>query len=45
MKYSINYTNRFKRNLKQCQKRGYDMRLFEYVSNLLETTGTHSDLF
>lgn len=40
MKYFINYTGRFKKNLKQCQKRGYDMSLFEQVSHLLETTGS-----
>ena len=39
MKYSINYTKKFKKNLRLCQKRGYDMNLFEQVSNLLETTG------
>lgn len=38
MKYSINYTKKFKKNLRLCQKRGYDMNLFEQVSNLLETT-------
>lgn len=37
MKYSINYTKKFKKNLRLCQKRGYDMNLFEQVSNLLET--------
>ena len=40
MKYSINYTKKFKKNLRLCQKRGYDMNLFEQVSNLLETTGS-----
>ena len=29
MKYSINYTKKFKKNLRLCQKRGYDMNLFE----------------
>lgn len=40
MKYSINYTKKFKKNLRLCKKRGYDMNLFEQVSNLLETTGS-----
>ena len=40
MKYSSNYTKKFKKNLRLCQKRGYDMNLFEQVSNLLETTGS-----
>lgn len=40
MKYSINYTKKFKKNLRLCPKRGYDMNLFEQVSNLLETTGS-----
>ena len=36
-KYSIDYTGKFKRDLKLCKKRGY---LFEKVSKLLEKTGT-----
>ena len=33
-------TKKVKKNLRLCQKRGYDMNLFEQVSNLLETTGS-----
>ena len=33
MKYKISYTNRFKKALRQCQKRGYDMELFRQVSS------------
>lgn len=44
-RYSINYTGKFKKDLKLCKKRGYDIALFEKVSKLLENTGTHADLF
>lgn len=40
MRYSIDYTGKFRKNLKTCQKRGYDMSLFVRVSELLENTGT-----
>ena len=40
MKYKISYTNRFKKALRQCQKRGYDMELFRQVAEMLENTGT-----
>ncbi|MCQ4875409.1 type II toxin-antitoxin system YafQ family toxin [Butyricimonas paravirosa] len=39
-KYTITYTHKFKKDLKLCQKRGYDISLFEKVSELLENTGT-----
>lgn len=40
MRYSIDYTGKFRKNLNTCQKRGYDMSLFVRVSELLENTGT-----
>ncbi|MBQ0053390.1 MAG: type II toxin-antitoxin system YafQ family toxin [Bacteroidales bacterium] len=51
--YSINFTNRFKKDLKLCQKRGLDLsHIQEAISILAESgtlpvkfTGTHSDLF
>lgn len=39
-KYTLNYTGKFKKDLKLCKKRGYNISLFEKVSKLLETTGT-----
>ena len=38
--YSIDYTNRFKKDLKRCQKRGLNMRLIYEAILLLEQTGT-----
>ena len=38
--YSIDYTNRFKKDLKRCQKRGLDLQLIHDVIVLLKTTGT-----
>ena len=40
MRYSISYTKQFKKDLRLCKKRGYNMELFEQVSTLLETTGS-----
>ena len=40
MRYSISYTKKFKKDLRLCKKRGYNMELFEQVSTLLETTGS-----
>lgn len=39
-KYTIDYTGKFSKDLKLCKKRGYDISLFQKVSELLETTGT-----
>lgn len=39
-RYAINYTNKFRKDLKICKKRGYNISLFQEVSQLLETTGT-----
>ena len=39
-KYTLNYTGKFKKDLKLCKKRGYNISLFEKVSKRLETTGT-----
>ena len=35
MKYSINYTKKFKKNLRLCQKIVYYINLFEQLYNLL----------
>lgn len=35
--YTIKFTSEFKRQMKLCERRGYDMELLR--------TGTHSDLF
>ena len=41
MKYKIIPSKRFEKDMKRCQKRGYDMQLILVMLN----TGTHSDLF
>jgi mRNA interferase YafQ len=38
--YSIKYTNKFKKDLKRCQKRGRNISLLRDVVNLLSNTGT-----
>ena len=38
--YSIDYTNRFKKDPKRCQKRGLDLQLILDAIALLKTTGT-----
>ena len=38
--YSINYTNRFNKDLKRCKKRGLDIQLIKDVVALLAATGT-----
>ena len=38
--YSIDYTKRFKKDLKRCQKRGLDLQLIHDAIALLRTTGT-----
>ena len=40
MTYQIQYSNRFKKALKQCAKRGVDIEKLREVIKLLETTGT-----
>jgi mRNA interferase YafQ len=37
--YSIKATNQFKKDLKRCKKRGYDLSLLELVIDLLQKTG------
>ena len=34
-KYTLNYTGKFKKDLKLCKKRGYKISLFEKVSRLM----------
>lgn len=37
--YKIEYTKKFEKSLKLCQKRGYDMNLFRNVATILATNG------
>lgn len=37
--YKANFTSRFKKDYKLCQRRGYDMSAFEAVYDLLTQTG------
>lgn len=39
MKYAIKPSKRFEKDLKRCEKRGYDMRLIKEVITLLAETG------
>lgn len=43
MKYIIDRTNKFKKSVKKCQKRGLNMNLLKKVLLELESTGTVSD--
>ena len=38
--YSINYSNRFNKDLKRCKKRGLDIQLIKDVVTLLAATGS-----
>lgn len=38
--YSIEYTNRFKKDVKRCQKRGLDLNEITTAVNHLQQTGT-----
>ena len=40
MKYKIIPSKRFEKDMKRCQKRGYDMRLIKDAIMLLAETGT-----
>ncbi len=40
MSYTVDYSNRFDKDLKRCQKRGYKIRLILDAINLLAATGT-----
>jgi mRNA interferase YafQ len=37
--YQIDYTKRFEKDLKRCQKRGLDLRLIQKVITLLASSG------
>ena len=37
--YSVNYTNRFKKDLRRCARRGLDMNMILTAVKLLESTG------
>lgn len=43
--YSINYTNRFNKDLKRCKKRGLDIQLIQNAVTLLASTGTLPPLY
>lgn len=38
--YKVEYTNRFKKDLKRCQKRGLDINKLLVVAKILEEKGT-----
>ena len=40
MRYELEYANSFKKDLKTCKKRGYNLTLLQEVIDLLQTTGT-----
>lgn len=37
--YSVSFTNQFKKDIKRCQKRNYDLSLIETVFDLLKEKG------
>ncbi len=39
MKYKLIYTGEFKRNVKKCVKRGYDLTLLQNVISILQMKG------
>lgn len=50
--YTIRFTGEFKRQMKMCERRGYDMellreaiRIHQELVLVMLNTGTHSDLF
>lgn len=45
MAYSIEYTNRFKKDLRRCQKRGMKIDLIQDAINILVETGTLPPLY
>ena len=40
MKYRIKYTGQFKRDMRLCQRRGYDMQLLHTAISILAEMGT-----
>lgn len=40
MRYKVRYSAKFKKSLRLCQRRGYDMDLFTQVAGMLAETGT-----
>ncbi len=40
MKYSVSYTNRFKKDYKLCKKRGLDVEILQKAVSILAQTGT-----
>ena len=45
MKYTVGITNRFKRSLKKCRKRGLNMSLLQDIILQLESNGQVSDKY
>ncbi len=43
--YRVDYTNRFKKDLKRCVKRGLDIRQIYEAVKLLESTGQLPDVY
>ena len=43
--YTIRYTGEFKRQMRLCQRRGYDMVLLHEVIRLLSVDGKHPDKY
>jgi mRNA interferase YafQ len=37
--YSIEFTNRFKKDVRRCQKRGYDLSILKNAIDLLQKSG------
>ena len=37
--YSLRFTNRFKKDVKRCKRRGYNLSELEYAIETLQTTG------
>lgn len=45
MRYSLDYTSKFKKDVKRCVRRGLDVSLLFDAIQELADTGSHSDLF
>lgn len=45
MKYKIIATNNFKKDVKKCANRGYDLSLLEHVIDLLAQTGSLPSIY
>ena len=45
MMYTIRYTGEFKRQLKLCERRGYDMELLRTAIRILSTEGKFPEMY